>query len=269
MTAEVSRPLIGRCALITGSTAGIGLKTAEALAEMGADIVLNGFGEPEVIATLRSHLSERFAVRVVHSDADVSRPHDVSELVGVAREHGRGRLDILINNAGYAFADSGIESFDPKIWDKQLALNLSGPFHAIRCALPGMRAHGWGRIVNVASVLGLVAVPNRVGYVATKHALVGLTKTVALETAGTSITCNAICPGLVNTERVLDGHRLQASESGASIDTVQARAMATRQPSGSYIESADVASVIAFLCGPHAQEVRGAIWTIDGGWSAR
>ncbi|MDR6478883.1 3-hydroxybutyrate dehydrogenase [Burkholderia sp. OAS925] len=269
MTFDHGRPLIGRCALITGSTAGIGLQTAETLAGMGADIMLNGFGNPEAIASLRNRLSERYGVRVAHSDADVSRPDAVRELVEAAREHGRDSLDILINNAGYAYADSAIEAFDADVWNKQLALNLSGPFHTIRCALPIMRARGWGRIVNVASVLGLVAVPNRAGYVATKHALIGLTKTVALETAGTLITCNAVCPGLVSTERVLDGHRRQASESGVSIETVQETAMATRQPSANYITSADVASVIGFLCGPSAQEVRGAAWTIDGGWSAR
>jgi 3-hydroxybutyrate dehydrogenase len=262
-----ARSLSGRCALITGSTAGIGLDTAETLAALGADLVLNGFGNAEAIADLCTALSERHAVRVIHHGADVSRPEHVQALVAAGVEHGRGRLDILVNNAGATY-EAPIDCFPTETWDQQLALNLSAAFHAIRCVLPGMREQHWGRIVNVASVHGLVAVPNRAGYVAAKHALVGLTKVVALETAGTPITCNAVCPGLVGTERVRDRHRGQARESGQALDEVQRQAMATRQPSGNYIPSADVAATIAFLCGPHAAEIRGAAWTVDGGWTA-
>jgi 3-hydroxybutyrate dehydrogenase len=262
------RPLAGRCALITGSTAGIGLDAAEALAADGADLMLNGFGDARAIAGLCDAIAGRHGVRVAHHGADVSRPEEVQDLVSAARQHGDGRLDILVNNAG-ASLESAIEGFSVEAWNSQLALNLSAPFHAIRCALPSMRAHGWGRIVNVASVLGLVAVANRAGYVATKHALIGLTKVVALETAGTPITCNAVCPGLVGNERVLENHRRLATHSGRRLEDVQREAMASRQASGNYISSRDVAAAIAYLCGPHTGEVRGAAWTLDGGWSAR
>jgi 3-hydroxybutyrate dehydrogenase len=268
MTDNLSRPLAGRCALITGSTAGIGLDTAEALGALGADLVINGFGEPRAIVDLCESLSQRHAIRVIHHGADCTRPDQVRALVGAAQDHGGGRLAILVNNAGFS-VDSPIESYDPEVWDRQLALNLSAPFHAIRFVLPGMRAQGWGRIVNMASVMGVVALPNRVGYVATKHALVGLTKVIALETADTAITCNAVCPGLVGTDRIRGQHRERAQGSGRSVEEVQREAMSVRQPSGNLVPAADVAAAVAFLCGPHAAEVRGAIWTMDGGWSAR
>lgn len=268
MTEIAVRPLEGRCALITGSTAGIGLETAKALAALGADVVLNGSRVRDGIPEICASLSQQHSIRATFHVADMSRPEQVQALVTAAQEHGRGRLDILVNNAGYAL-DAAIESFAPEDWDRQLAVNLTAPFHAIRCALPGMRARGWGRIVNVASVHGLVGMPLRAGYVATKHGLVGLTKVVALETADTPITCNAVCPGLVATERVVEKHRQKARESGMTTDELQQQVMARRQASGNYIASADVAAAIAFLCGPHAGEVRGATLTLDGGWTAR
>jgi 3-hydroxybutyrate dehydrogenase len=268
MTANLARPLGGRCALVTGSTAGIGLDTARSLASIGADLVLNGFGDPVHVADICASLAEQYSVRVIHHAADVSKPDQVESLVAAAQVHGQGRLDILVNNAGFSF-DAAIESITPERWDSLLAVNLSAPFHAIRCALPGMRAHGWGRIVNVASVHGLVGMLYRGGYVAAKHGLIGLTKVVALETADTPITCNAVCPGLVGTDRVVQGHRQQARETGVTVEEVQREAMTARQPSGNYIPSTDVAAAIAFLCGPNAGEVRGATWTLDGGWSAR
>jgi 3-hydroxybutyrate dehydrogenase len=268
MTINALRPLAGRCALVTGSTSGIGVDTVEALAAQGADIVLNGFGKEHEISELCRDLAERHKVRVLYHGADVSQPQQVEALVAAAQAHGKNGLDILVNNAGFSI-ESSIETFATQAWEQQLALNLSAPFHAIRCALPGMRALGWGRIVNVASVLGLVAVPNRAGYVATKHALIGLTKVVALETAGTAITCNAVCPGLVGNQRVVEGHRQLAQKSGMPLEEVQRVAMSHRQPSGNYIPGTDVAAAIAYLCGPYAGEVRGAAWTLDGGWSAR
>ncbi|WP_198084598.1 SDR family NAD(P)-dependent oxidoreductase [Variovorax sp. E3] len=263
-----TRPLNGRCALVTGSTAGIGLAIADELGKQGADLVLNGFGIDGAIEDLRASLEKRHGVRVTHHQADVSCRVEVQDLVDAAHAHGRGRVDILVNNAGYSI-EAPTESFGIEAWDHQVAVNLSAPFHAIRCTLPGMRLRGWGRIVNVASVLGLVAVPNRIGYVATKHALIGLTKVVALETAGTAITCNAVCPGLVGNDRVRESHRKQALETRQSPEEVQRQVMALRQPSGNYIPSEDVAAMVAYLCGPHASEVRGAAWTLDGGWSAR
>lgn len=268
MTEIAARPLEGRCALVTGSSAGIGLDTAKALASMGADVVLNGSRVRDGIHDVCASLSKLHGIRAVFHVADMSDAEKVRELVAKAQDHGRGHLDILVNNAGYAF-DEPIESFDPKVWEHQLAVNLSAPFHAIRQVLPGMRTRGWGRIVNVSSVHGLVGFPNRVGYVATKHGLIGLTKAVALETADSPITCNAVCPGLVATERVVEKHEQKARSSNKSVDQVREEVMTYRQPSGNYIASEDVAAAIAFLCGPHAAEVRGATIALDGGWTAR
>lgn len=268
VSTDASRPLAGRCALVTGSTEGIGRETADALAAMGADVVINGFGEAAAISRQCASLSERHGVRVIHNGADVAKPDEVRALVKAAEAHGGGKLDVLINNAGYA-VDSPVESFEPEIWDHQIALNLSGPFHAIRAALPGMRARNWGRIVNVASTMGLVGFKNRAGYVATKHGLVGLTKVVALETADTPITCNAVCPGIVDVDRVVSMHKKKAQETGVPFETLLRELMTFRQPSGNYIASKDIAAAIAFLCGPHASEIRGIAMPLEGGWTAR
>jgi 3-hydroxybutyrate dehydrogenase len=262
-----SRFLSGRCALITGSTAGIGLDTAHALGMLGADLVLNGLDDSEAMAGVCQDLEERHGVRVLYCSADLTDPENIQDLIAAATDHGAGHLDVLVNNAGAAH-EAPVESFSRERWDWQLALNLSAPFHCICAALPGMRARGWGRIVNVASVHGLVGVPFRAGYVAAKHALVGLTKVVALETAGTSITCNAVCPGLVGTDRVLESHRLLAEKHGRELNDTVRDVMATRQPSGNYVKSSEVAAAIAYFCGPHASEIRGACLPIDGGWQA-
>ena len=268
MTIESGRFLTGRSALITGSTAGIGLDTAHVLAAMGADIMINGFGDADHIAALCGSLAERHGVRAAHNGADVSKPDEVNALVAAAIRHGGGKLDILVNNAGFS-VEMPIESIEREIWDRQLAHNLSSAFHAVQSVLPTMRANNWGRIVNVASVMGLVGLKNRAGYVVTKHGLVGLTKVVALETADTPITCNAVCPGIVATQRVVDMHRQKAREAGIPLEELLRDVMTFRQPSGNYIASADVAGAIGFLCGPYASEIRGIALNLDGGWVAR
>lgn len=265
---STSDVLRGRCALVTGSTSGLGWAVAEALASQGADIMLNGFGEPGLPQQLCESLARQHGVRVAHHGADVSRPAEIEELVSASIAHGKGRLDILVNNAGISHIEP-IEQFATDRWDAMLAVHLSAAFHSIRVTLPIMRSGGWGRIVNVASVYGLVAAPHQAAYVAAKHGLIGLTKVVALETAESAITCNAVCPGLVSTPRVLRGLADKAAQAGISLNEAKRIAMSTRQPSREYVESADVAAIVAFLCGPQASQVRGAAWTIDGAWSAQ
>ncbi|HUR38995.1 MAG TPA: 3-hydroxybutyrate dehydrogenase, partial [Planctomycetota bacterium] len=192
--------LNGRKAIVTGSTSGIGLGIARALASEGADVLLNGFGERRDVDALVAEFADRYKVRVFHSDADLSKPHDVAAMIAAGAER-FGSVDILVNNAGIQHV-AAVEEFPPERWDAVLAVNLSAPFHAVRAALPLMKAKNWGRIVNVASVHGLVASAGKAAYVAAKHGLVGLTKVVALETARTGITCNAICPGWVDTPLV-------------------------------------------------------------------
>lgn len=268
MAATAARPLEGRCALITGSSAGIGLDTAKVLASMGADVVMNASREREGIKEICASLERDYSIRAVFHVADMASSEQVVSLVKAAQDHGRGRLDILVNNAGYAI-DAAIESFTLEEWERMVAVNLTAPFIATRSALPAMREQNWGRIVNVASVHGLVGFPLRTGYCSTKHGLVGLTKVVALETAGTAVTCNVVCPGLVGTERVLEMHGQRAVDAGVPLEALKQQVMTYRQPSGNYIASEDVAAAIAYLCGPHASEVRGTTLALDGGWTAR
>ncbi|MFT8246835.1 3-hydroxybutyrate dehydrogenase [Roseomonas sp. BN140053] len=261
------RPLAGRCALITGSTSGIGLAVAEALGAQGADLMLNGLVDDRSAETLCRSLGERHGVRVAHHGADVSHPGEVEALIDAAQRHAGG-LDILVNNAGISHV-APLEAFPAERWDALLSVHLSAAFHTMRLALPGLQQRGWGRIVNIASVFGLIATQHQAAYVAAKHGLVGLTKVVALETARSPVTCNAVCPGLVSTPRVLRDVQSRADELGIPLEEAKRMTMSTRQPAGEYIAAADVAAVVAFLCSPQAAEVRGVAWAIDGGWTAR
>ena len=258
--------LEGKVAIVTGSTSGIGQGIAEALAAQGADIVLNGFGEKDAIAALRKSLASR-GVRVAYSGADLSKPDEVAGMVEYAARE-LGRVDILVNNAGIQFT-APVEEFPPQRWDAIIAINLSAVFHAVRAALPQMKARNWGRIVNVASTHGLVASVHKAAYVAAKHGVLGLTKVVALETATTGVTCNAICPGFVLTPLVQKQIDDLAAREGLSDAEARSRLLGEKQPSLQFATPAQIGALTAFLCSESAAQIRGAALPVDGGWLAQ
>lgn len=267
MAASACGELKGRVALVTGSTDGIGLAVARSLAAQGCSVMLNGFGEEAAIAALCDELATAHGVAVAHAPADLRQEDEASGLV--ARVVQRfGRLDVLVNNAGTQHKGP-VEEHPPQRWREVLALNLDAAFHTIRTALPGMRAQGWGRIVNVASVYGLAGGVDRSSYVASKHGLVGLTKAVALETAGTAITCNAVCPGDVSTRIFYRNAKLLAESEGITRAEAQQRIAAANMPSGRVVSPEQVAALVAFLCTEAAGEIRGAALPVDGAWLAR
>lgn len=253
--------------MVTGSTSGIGLGIAETLASQGAAVMLNGLGEAESIEAIRRDLADRFGVPVGFHGADMTRPADVADLIATAAE-AQGGVDILVNNAGIQHVDP-VERFPAERWDAILAINLSSAFHAIQAALPGMRGRGWGRIINIASAHGLVASVNKAAYVAAKHGLVGLTKVVGLEAAGSGITCNAICPGWVLTPLVRQQIEARAREQGVPIETAQRDLLAEKQPSGQFVTPEQIGELTIFLCSDGAAQMNGAALAIDGGWTAQ
>ena len=259
--------LKGKCALITGSTQGLGYAMAERLAAEGCHIMLNGFGDPAEIEARRRHIEDSHSVRVLHHGADLAVPAQITDLVETA-DRAFGAIDIVINNAVVRhFAP--LEDFKVEDWDRALAVNLSSAFHVTRLALPGMRRRDFGRIVNISSIYGQRGAVNRVDYVTTKTALIGFTRAVALEVAGQNITCNAICPGSSPTPAI--EQRLAefvARNEGLSRDDAVRSFMASRQPSGRFVAMEGVASLAAFLCGPAGRDITGAAIPIDGGWSA-
>jgi 3-hydroxybutyrate dehydrogenase len=257
----------GRNALVTGSTSGIGLGIAQALARQGAGVMLHGLGAPAEAAALARQLASETGVKVATHDADVSRPAEVARLVADT-ERALGSLDILVNNAGIQFV-SPVEEFPPERWDAIQDIVLNSSFHAIRAALPGMRRRGWGRIINLASAHGLVASPFKSAYVAAKHGQVGLTRSVALEVAETAITCNAICPGYVHTPLVESQIESQAKVHGLSRERVIRDVILAAQPTRRFVEIGEVAALVVFLCGDAARSITGAAIPIDGGWTAR
>lgn len=259
--------LKGRTALVTGSTSGIGLGIARALARQGANVVLNGFGDAAEIERLRSELERECGVQVAYDAADMTKPDRIEAMIAAAEKR-FGAVDILVNNAGIQHV-APIESFPVDRWDAVIAINLSSAFHTIRCALPAMRARGWGRIVNIASAHGLVASVEKVAYVAAKHGIVGLTKVVALETARTGVTCNAICPGWVLTPLVQKQIDARQHNLGLSPEEAKAGLLAEKQPSVEFVTPEQIGEMTLFLCSDAAQQVRGAAWTIDGGWTAQ
>jgi len=263
----MARALEGRAALVTGSTDGIGLATAHALAAQGCAVMLNGFGETDAIAVLRRELAQAHDVDIAHADADLGDEQAASGIVGQVLER-FGRIDILVNNAGTQHKGP-VEEHPPQRWREVMALNIDAAFHTIRTALPGMRERGWGRIVNVASVYGLAGGLDRSSYVASKHALVGLTKAVALETALTAITCNAVCPGDVSTRIFYRNAKLLAEREKITRAEAQQRIAATNMPSGRVVAPEHVAALVAFLCSDSAAEIRGAALPVDGAWLAR
>lgn len=256
--------LAGRVALVTGSTSGIGLAIARRLARDGCHVVLHGFGDPAPIAALEKELVDSGASQAWHVAADLLRPEEIERMVARVGER-HGRLDILVNNAGIQHV-APIESFPVERWDAVLAVNLSAAFHTTRLALPLMRQHQWGRIVNIASVSGLVAAPMKSAYAAAKHGLIGLTKVTALETATSAITCNAICPGWVLTPLV--ERQLQARMAADGVDRDEAtRRLLVKQPSQAFVTLEQVAALAAYFVSEEAAQTRGAAWNVDGAYT--
>lgn len=254
--------LQGKTAIVTGSTSGIGLGVAEDLASAGADVVINSFTDRAEDHALATSLAARFGVKVRYIAADMSKGAECRALVEQA-----GGCDILVNNAGIQHV-SPIEDFPVEKWDAILAINLSSAFHTTAAALPGMRARGWGRVVNIASAHGLTASPFKSAYVAAKHGVVGLSKTVALETAGQGITCNAICPGYVLTPLVEAQIPDQMKVHGMDRETVIREVMLTRQPSREFATTAQIGGTVVFLCSGAADQITGTTISVDGGWTA-
>jgi len=258
--------LKGKTALVTGSTSGIGLGIARALAAEGANIVLNGFGEPGAIAAIERDVQAR-GVQTLYHGADMSRPAEIEAMVRAA-ESAFGRIDILVNNAGIQHV-APVEDFPVERWDAIIAINLTSAFHTSRLALPKMKAGGWGRIINVASVHGLVASAEKSAYVAAKHGLVGFTKSIALETARTGVTVNAICPGWVLTPLVQKQVDARAARDSLSNEAAKQSLLGEKQPSMDFVTTEQLAGLAVFLCSPAADQIRGAAYNVDGGWFAQ
>ena len=255
--------LKGKTALVTGSTSGIGLAMAIGLAKQGANIMVNGFGEKnDAIAQIQA-----CGVEVGYHGADMSKPDEISDLIRQTEKR-FGSLDILVNNAGIQHT-ANVEDFPADKWDAIIAINLSSAFHTTHHALPGMKKRNWGRIINIASVHGLVGSAQKSAYVAAKHGIVGLTKVLALENAHTGITCNAICPGWVLTPLVQKQVDARAEREKISNEQAKHDLVAEKQPSGNFVAPEQLAALAVFLCGPDASEVRGVAWNMDGGWTAQ
>ena len=259
--------LTGKNAIVTGSTSGIGLGIAKSLAGAGANVMLNGLGDADEIEAIRTGLEREFSVRVHYSAADMSKGAEVTDMVKKT-EADFGSVDILVNNAGIQHV-AAIEDYPPSKWESIIAINLSSGFYSINAALRGMRGRGYGRIINIASIHGLVASPFKSAYVAAKHGVVGLTKTVALETAEDNITCNAICPGYVRTPLVENQIREQAKAHNMAEDEVVDKVMMQFQPNRRFVETEEIGALTLFLCSDAGRSITGAALPIDGGWTAR
>jgi 3-hydroxybutyrate dehydrogenase len=258
--------LKGKSALVTGSTSGIGLCYARALAAEGANVTINGFGDAAAIEKERSGIEKDFGVKAVYSGADMSKPAEIADMIKTA-EQTFGALDILINNAGIQYV-APIEEFPIEKWDQIISINLSAAFHAMRAAVPGMKARKWGRIISTASAHSLVASPFKSAYVTAKHGLAGLTKTVALETATFGITVNCISPGYVWTPLVEKQIPDTAKARGMTEEQVKRDVILAAQPTKEFITVDEVASLAIYLCSDAAKAITGANLSIDGGWTA-
>jgi 3-hydroxybutyrate dehydrogenase len=259
--------LKGKTALVTGSTSGIGLGIAKALAAQGANIVLNGFGD---VDGPRAEV-EAIGVKTAYHGADMSKPAEIEDMMKYAAAQ-FGRVDILVNNAGIQHV-ARIENFPPDKWDAIIAINLSSAFHATRLALPAMLAagngKGWGRIINIASVHGLVASAEKSAYVTAKHGLVGLTKVTALENATTGVTCNAICPGWVLTQMVQKQLDAKVAAGGVTMEAATQKLLGEKEPSLQFTTPEELGALAVFFCSPAGNNVRGVAWNMDGGWAAQ
>ncbi len=256
--------LAGKVALVTGSTSGIGLGIARALAAQGAGVMLNGFGDAGEIEKLRSELAAEFKVKVEYDDADLSKPDQVAAIVRKTQDD-FGSLDILVNNAGIQFV-APVEEFPETKWDAILAINLSAVFYGMKAAIPRMKAKGWGRIINIASAHGLVASPFKVAYVAAKHGVVGATKVAAIELANDGITVNAICPGWVLTPLVQRQLEDRAKAAGTDLETEKKKMLQETQPMLKFTTPEEIGALAVFLCSEGAATITGVPLPIDGGW---
>jgi 3-hydroxybutyrate dehydrogenase len=259
--------LKGKTALVTGSTSGIGLATARALAQDGANVVLNGFGDKAEIEKIRAGIEKEFGVKARYSAADMTKPAEIAEMVRTTEKE-FGALDVLVNNAGIQFV-ANIENFPIEKWDAVIATNLSSSFHTIRAAMPGMKKRKWGRIINIASAHGLVASVQKVAYVSAKHGLVGLTKVVAMESANDGVTCNAICPGWVLTGLVQQQIDTRAKSSGKSVREEEIALLSEKQPMHQFTKPENIGALTVFLCSEAAATITGSAYSIDGGWVAQ
>ena len=259
--------LKGKTALVTGSTSGIGLAIARALAKDGANLMINGFGDKAAIEQERAALEKEFGIKARYSAADMSKPAEIAAMVAET-EKAFGSLDVLVNNAGIQHV-ANIEDFPIDRWDAIIAINLSSSFHSIRAAIPGMKTRKWGRIINIASAHGLVASGQKVAYVAAKHGLVGLTKTVAIEAANDGVTCNAICPGWVLTPLVAKQIEARAQQSGQTFDQAKVALVSEKQPMHEFSSPENIGALAVFLASDAAASITGSSYSIDGGWTAQ
>ena len=259
--------LNGKTALVTGSTSGIGLGIAKTLAAQGANIVLNGFGDVDGSRAAVLEAGKAHGVKVAYHGADMSRPEEIEDMMKYAAGQ-FGRVDILVNNAGIQHV-APVESFPPEKWDSIIAINLSSAFHTTRLALPAMQAAKWGRIINIASVHGLVGSAQKSAYVAAKHGIVGLTKVTALENAANGITCNAICPGWVLTPLVQKQIDAKAAEHGVSVEEATKDLLREKEPSLRFTTPEELGELAAFFCSPAGNNICGVAWNMDGGWTAQ
>jgi 3-hydroxybutyrate dehydrogenase len=253
-------------AVVTGSTSGIGLGIARALAKEGANVLINGFGEPGDIEKERSGIETEFGVQAIYSPADMTKPEEIAEMVSTAEKR-FGSVDVLVNNAGVQFV-APIEDFPVDKWNQIIAINLSAAFHAIRAAIPGMKRRKWGRIISTASAHSLVASPFKVAYVAAKHGIAGITKTVALETATNGITVNCISPGYVWTPLVEKQIPDTMKARNMSREQVINEVLLSAQPTKEFVTVDEVAAIALFLCSDAAKQITGANISVDGGWTA-
>jgi len=258
--------LAGKVALVTGSTSGIGEGVARALAAEGADVMLNGFGDAAQIEALRAGMAKQYGVKVGYSGADISKPDAVAGMVAQTQKE-LGSLDILVNNAGIQFT-APVEEFPVEKWDAIIAINLSGAFHGMRTAIPGMKQKGWGRIINIASAHGLVGSEHKVAYVAAKHGILGMTKVAGIELANDGITVNAICPGWVLTPLVRKQLEDRAKQNGTTVEKETHAFVTEKQPMAQFSTPEQIGGLVAFLCSENAKTITGAPFSIDGGWVA-
>ncbi|MBI3708868.1 MAG: 3-hydroxybutyrate dehydrogenase [Proteobacteria bacterium] len=259
--------LQGKTAIVTGSTSGIGLGIARCLAREGAAIMLNGFGDAKAIEQLRKDLAAEFKIKVGYSAADMSKAADVAKMVADATRD-LGTVDILVNNAGIQFTAS-VQDFPAEKWEQILSINLSAAFYAAKAALPQMLSRNWGRIINIASAHGLVASEHKSAYVAAKHGLLGLTKVIALETAKTGVTCNAICPGWVLTPLVQKQIDDRAAAEKIPVAKAKQELLAEKQPSLEFVTTEQLGGLAVFLCSEAAAQMRGVALPMDGGWTSQ